>query len=109
MVRDHETGKLSFDFIAESVAREVVAARGVVVPGPGSGSKKGGARSRYPDAATRTTTLLFVATRLASLHPVMMSTVDCAEITQVSLDGLRGRLKYLLGGKGSLCVRLHKR
>ncbi len=65
------------------------------------------ARSRFDDDEMRSGATLHAVMQLAKAHPELTGSVNCREITEVSLTKLSGRLRYLQQGKGSMCTRLH--
>jgi Putative redox-active protein (C_GCAxxG_C_C) len=65
------------------------------------------ARSRFDDDRTRSGAALHAAIQLAAAYPELTGSVDCRQITQLSLTRLSGRLRYVQQGKGRLCGRLH--
>jgi hypothetical protein len=65
------------------------------------------ARSRFGDDGTRSGAALHAAIRLAKAHPELAGSVNCREITEVSLTKLSGRLRYFQQGKGRMCGRLY--
>lgn len=65
------------------------------------------ARSRFDDDGTRSGAALHAAIQLAKAHPELTGSVNCREITGVSLTKLSGRLRYAQQGKGRMCGRLH--
>jgi len=65
------------------------------------------ARSRFDDDRTRSGAALHAAIQLAEAHLELTGSVNCGEITEVSLTKLSGRLRYLQQGKGRMCGRLH--
>lgn len=64
-------------------------------------------RTRFDDDDTRSAAALFAAIQIAKAHRELTGSVNCQEITNVSLTKLSGRLRYLQQGKGHLCGRLH--
>ncbi len=65
------------------------------------------ARARFDDDGTRSGAALHAAIQLARAYPELTRSVNCREITEVSLTRLSGRLRYLQQGKGRMCGRLH--
>lgn len=65
------------------------------------------AKERFHDEETRIEATLYATIMLAQAHPELTTSINCKDITEVSLTTLGGRLSYLLKGKGSLCGRLH--
>ncbi len=65
------------------------------------------ARSRFDHDRTRCGAALHAAIELAKAHPELAGSVDCREITEVSLTKLSGRVRYIQRGKGRMCGRLH--
>jgi hypothetical protein len=64
-------------------------------------------RARFDDDDTRSAAALDATIQIAKAHPELTGSVNCREITKVSLSKLSGRLRYLQQGKGRLCGRLH--
>lgn len=64
-------------------------------------------RTRFDDDETRSVAALHATIQLAKAHIELAGSVDCREITKVSLTKLIGRLRYLQQGKGRLCGHLH--
>lgn len=67
------------------------------------------ARARFDDDAIRSGAALHAAMKLAEAYPDLTSSIDCREITEVSLLKLSGRLRYFRQGQGRTCGRLHLR
>lgn len=65
------------------------------------------ARSRFDDDRTSSGAALYTAIQLAKAYPELAGSVNCREITEVSLTKLSGRLRYVQQGKGPMCGRLH--
>ncbi|GMR01166.1 MAG: hypothetical protein BMS9Abin19_0525 [Gammaproteobacteria bacterium] len=65
------------------------------------------ARARFDDDGARSGAALHAAIQLARAYPELTGSVNCLEITEVSLTQLSGRLRYLQQGKGRMCGRLH--
>ncbi|MFV1976337.1 MAG: C-GCAxxG-C-C family (seleno)protein [Candidatus Scalindua sp.] len=65
------------------------------------------ARARFDDDRARSGAALHAAIQLARAHPQLTGSVNCLEITEVSLTQLSGRLRYLQQGKGRMCSHLH--
>jgi hypothetical protein len=65
------------------------------------------ARERFEDDETRAAAALHTTILLAESHQELSGSVNCREITEVSLSKLSGRLRYLQQGKGGMCGRLH--
>ncbi len=65
------------------------------------------ARSRFDDDGTRSGAALHAAIELAKAYPKLAGSVNCREISEVSLTKLSGRLRYVQKGKGRMCGRLH--
>lgn len=65
------------------------------------------ARSRFGDDRARAAAALHAAMRLAKAYPQVAGSVNCREITGVSLTALSGRLRYVREDKGRACGHLH--
>jgi C_GCAxxG_C_C family probable redox protein len=65
------------------------------------------ARSRFDDDETRSGAALFAAIQLAKALPELTGSVNCRDITEMSLISLSGLLRYGLQGKSRMCGRLH--
>jgi len=65
------------------------------------------AQARFDNDKTRSGAALHAAMQLAKVYPETTSSINCREITEVSLARLSGRLRYVLQGKSRMCGRLH--
>ena len=67
------------------------------------------ARRRFDDNVTRSAAALYATIQLAKAYSELAGSVNCKDITEVSLTNLTGRLRYLQKGKARICGRLHLR
>lgn len=65
------------------------------------------ARSRFDDDRLRSGAALYTAIQLTMAYSKLTGSVNCLEITDVSLMHLSGRLRYLQQGKDRMCGGIH--
>jgi hypothetical protein len=64
-------------------------------------------RERFDDFKIRSGAALHAAIRTAKAFPELTKSINCLEITEISLTTLSGRLRYFRQGKCRMCDRLH--
>jgi hypothetical protein len=65
------------------------------------------ARSLFNDEKKITEATLYTAIQITNEYPELSGSIDCRDITGISVATHNGRFKYLKQGKAKMCGRLH--